>query len=94
MYPPSHSTPGGCFIGVTALFPASYGALSAYGLVKWMLLPAKLRHVDTRFWFLLGSTLLGLLLTVGIIYLAIRVLRTTDFRGYDSKKPGQPSLKW
>ncbi len=94
MKTPTQSTPGGCFIGSLALFPLGFAVLGAYGLFKWAMLPNDDRHIDGQFWFLTVATVLGLLATLGILYLAYRILKTTDLRGYDSRDPGQSSLKW
>lgn len=94
MTTPTQSTPGGCFIGVTALFPALFAVLGAYGIWKWAGLPVNERHFDSRFWLLASATAGGCLLTLILLAVARRILKSTDFKGYDSRNPDQPNLKW
>lgn len=90
----NRSVPGGCVIGLLALFPATLSALGAWGLFRWATLPAPHRHFDSFFWLLVGATAIGALLAVALIFLALRVLRSTDFRGHDPRDPNQNSMKW
>lgn len=94
MTTPTQGTPGGCFVGTLAMFPLGFAALGSFGLYKWAMLPAAHRHIDDRFWFLIGVTVVGLLTTVGLLYLSYRILRSTDLRGYDSRDPKQTGLRW
>jgi len=91
---PTQSTPGGCFIAVTAMFPAAVAMLGFWGLVKWVQLPVEIRHFDSRFWMLAGAAGIGSLIAIGILMLSARILRSTDFRGYDSRDPDRTNLKW
>jgi hypothetical protein len=91
---PTQGTPAGCFVGTLALFPFAFLVGGVWGLAKWWLLSANDRHMDGHFHFLLACVGGGALLTVILARLAIRILRTTDFRGYDSRDPDQKGLKW
>jgi len=94
MQTPTQGTPGGCFLGTIAFFPAAICAFGFCGLYKWLHLPDHSRHFDNLFWLFAGSVLLGALFTLGILVVTIRVIRSTDFRGYDSRDPDQRGLKW
>lgn len=94
MHTPTQSTPGGCFIGTLALFPFGVAVLGAYGIMKWVMLPYEDRHFDDRFWMLLGATVLGSLATWGILYVAHRILKSTDLREYDSRDLKGSGLQW
>jgi len=94
MTTPTQSTPGGCFIAATALLPGVVAALGFWGLIKWVNLPVADRHVDSRLWTLAAAASIGSVMAIGLIYLSIRILRSTDFRGYDSRDPDRKNLKW
>ena len=90
----TQSTPAGCFIGTLALIPLLLASLGAWGLYRWCALPMQSRHVDQRFWLLLGALIGGLFAAFLIMVMAVRILRATDFKSYDSRDPSQPFLKW
>jgi predicted membrane protein len=91
---PTQSIPAGCFIGSLALFPFVFAIIGMVGLYRWSMLAVVDRHFDNRFWFLTGATLGGLLLAVGLIYLSYRMIKSANLRGYDSRDPDQPNVKW
>jgi hypothetical protein len=90
----TQSTPAGCFIGATAIVPLLFAGLGAFGLYRWWALPVESRHFDQRFCFLVAALVSGLLVACLIIAIAVRILRATDLKGYDSRDPAQPFLKW
>ena len=92
--PLNHSSPAGCFFGVLAIVPGTITGLGLFGLVKWILLPVDHRHFDAGFWMLVQAALIGGLVTIGLVYWSIRILRNTNFREYDSTKPDTRRLKW
>lgn len=94
MTTPTQSTPGGCFIAVSAILPGGVAALGFWGLIKWVQLPVTDRHVDSRFWTFAAAAFIGSVIAIGLFYLSIRILRSTDFRGYDSRDPDRKNLKW
>ena len=91
---PTQSSPAGCVVGVLAIVPGSVAALGWFGRVRWFLFPVVRRHFDAGFWLLLQTALIGSLVAIGLVWLAIRILRSTDFRGYDSRDPDEQDLKW
>jgi amino acid transporter len=90
----TQSTPAGCFIGAISIVPLLFAGLGAFGLYRWWALPVESRHFDQRFWFLVGAVIGGLLVACFIIVIAVRILRATDLKAYDSRDPSQPFLKW
>lgn len=94
MTTPTQSTPGGCFIGTLAILPGGVAALGFAGLIKWLQLPVSSRHVDAGFWTFAAAACIGSLIAIGLVYLSIRILRATDFRGYDSRDPDRRNLRW
>ena len=94
MATPTQSTPGGCFIATLAILPGGVATLGLWGFVKWVGLPVAVRHVDSRFWTFAAAFFIGSAVALGLILLSIRILRSTDFRGYDSRDPDRKNLKW
>jgi H+/Cl- antiporter ClcA len=91
---PTQSTPGGCLLGLIGVFFAAFGALGVWGLYRWISLPARDKSTDSVFWFILTVIVTGIGCAVLFFLWAIKVLRNTDFRGYDSKDPDKKGLKW
>ena len=81
-------------IGVLAIIPLSLVGVGSWGLVKWFLLPIEKRHFNQMFWFLFGTTTISGLIALCAILAAYRILRSTDFRDYDSNDPDRTNLKW
>ena len=90
----TQSTPAGCFIGALAVVPLMASVVAGYGFYQWCHLPVKSRHVDENFWVLVSVLVCGVLLALALAVIARRVLRSTDFRGYDSRDPSESNLKW
>ncbi len=86
------STPAGCVIGTLALLPGGVFAAGMFGLIKWFLLPLDGRHFDPVFRTLCCATGGGALGVFLLMFIAIRVLRSTDFRGYDPND--SENMKW
>jgi hypothetical protein len=80
-------------IGPFAIFSALLSLFSAFGLYKWIMLPVENRHFDHNFWSLLARFFAGIFFFWLLSYVAARVLRATNFTGYDSRDPSQPFLK-
>lgn len=94
-YPvPTHSTPLGCLVGFVALFPAVISVLGWYGLYQWSQLPAKAQVIDKNFWALLAAAVLGPLLAAILMKVAKRILKATDFRGYNPSDSREPTIKF
>lgn len=79
--PPTSPTTGGptrgCLVGLLALLPFALVILGVYALVTWGGHPAGKRSHDL-FSIGLSSTLTGLLLGGGMIWLAIRIRDRND----------------
>jgi len=93
-FSPSQSTPGGCFIAFLGLFPAAFGILGAWGLVRWFALPMDRRVIDDTFWTIVAALSIGWGVAIILWVVAFRILRNTDFRGYRSRDPDRRSMKW
>ena len=91
---PTQSTPGGCVIGLLAVIPATFFGFGIWGLVKWLRLPTESQHVNTYFWTMLGVIVAGALCTGCLVWVAYRLIRSADFRGYDSRDPDNTNMKW
>ena len=91
---PTQSTPAGCVIGVLALIPFASFVIGVWGLVKWFSLASDQREINTYFWAMTVAAGIGLLVTVLMIWFSFRTLRSTDYRGYDSRDPDESDLKW
>ena len=91
---PTQSTPGGCFLGFLGLLPASFGVIGIWGMLKWITLPDGSRSVDALFWMIVAALTVGWGGAAILWFWAIRALRNTDFRGYNSRDPDRTGLKW
>ena len=91
---PTQSTPGGCLLGLIGAFFAAFGILGVWGLCRWITLPTEDRATDSVFWLIITAIVLGIGFAVLFFLWAIKVLRNTDFRGYDSRDPDKTGLKW
>ena len=89
---PNQSVPAGCLVGFMALFPAIACGLGCWGLIKWAFLPVEYRSFDDRFWIVAITAAGGALGTLVLTVISVKVLRATDFRGYDSRNGND--LKW
>lgn len=90
----TRSIPGGCLIGLGAIFSFCFTVLGAWGLWRWFDLPAAERHYDRYFWTMLGVFIGGGIFTVLVSFLAVRSLKSMAYRGYDPKDSGGPMIKW
>jgi hypothetical protein len=94
-YPvPSQSTPAGCLVGFLALFPAVISALGWYGLYQWSQLPHKSQVIDKNFWALLVAAVLGPPLALILMKVAKRILKATNFSGYNPHDSSEPTIKF
>ena len=91
---PTQGTPGGCLIGCVAVLPAVCSGLGIWGLIKWFNLSDENQEFNTYFWTVLGAALIGGIITVFLIMLSLRALRSADFTDYDSRDPDRKNLKW
>jgi hypothetical protein len=94
-YPvPSQSTPAGCLVGFLALFPAVISALGWYGLYQWSQLPPKSQVIDKNFWALLVAAVLGPPLALILMKVAKRIVKATNFSGYNPRDSSEPTIKF
>ena len=91
---PTQSTPGGCLLGLLGGFFAVLGILGGWAFRLWLKLPADERMFDGTFWISVGATTIGSAAAAILWLLAVRTLRNTDFRGYDSRDPDNKGIKW
>ncbi len=91
---PTQSTPGGCILGLIGVFFGAFGCIGVWGLCRWTSLPTEHRSIDSVFWLILAATVIGIGSAALFFLWAIKVLRNTDFRGYDSRDPDKKGLKW
>ena len=91
---PTQGTPGGCAIGVMAVIPAVCMGLGIWGLIRWLNLPDDKQGFDTYFWTVSSAALIGSILTVSLVWLSMRLIRSTSFKDYDSRDPSNTNLKW
>lgn len=80
-------------MGALSILTAPFAIAGAVGLIRWCRLPPAQRHLDDAFWFMIMATVGGALATAILWRLALRLLRATDFRNYDSRDPDEPPLK-
>jgi len=79
-------SPLGCVVGLLSLLPLVLALTSAYGLVRWLMLPAAEREPGPP-WIFLGFGGCGLLLFVALIWLSRVILRNTSWR---DGRPDEP----
>lgn len=90
----THSTPAGCLVGFFSLISLAIAVLGLYGLYGWTELPLQKCHYDREFWQLVAISGAGLVGFTGLSYLARRILRSTDYRGYNAMDPREPRIKF
>jgi len=86
MSSPTRGSPLGCVVGMLSMLPLSLAVIGVYGCIRWYGLPeAKRPEGLLPVW--IGCAAGGLLLTAALIWLAWRILRTTNWKSYDPEKP-------
>ena len=90
----TQSSPGGCIFGLLGFVPALLGVFGCLAIVRWFALPAEDRSIDTVFWMIIGTVVVGWGGAIALWIGAYRALRSTDFRGYDSRDPDRTGMKW
>jgi hypothetical protein len=86
MWSAKYGSPLGCVVAVIALFPLSLSAIGIYGWVTWHSLPEDKRPEDLLpLW--ISCTAGGFVLSAAVLWIAIRILRRTDWKTFDRNKP-------
>ena len=81
----TRGSPLGCIVGILALFPIGLASVGIYGWVAWNALPEEKRPEDLQsLW--ISCTGGGLILTIALIWLSVKILRRTDWKSYDPDK--------
>ena len=81
----TRGSPLGCIVGVLSLFPMGLSAVGIYGWMAWNALPDDKRPEGMlSLW--ISCTAAGVVLAIALIWLAVKILRRTDWKAYDPDK--------
>jgi hypothetical protein len=85
MWSAKYGSPLGCVVAVIGLFPLSLSAIGIYGWVTWHALPVNKRPEGMLpLW--VSCTAVGFALSLLLLWIAIRILRRTDWKSFDRNK--------
>lgn len=79
---PTRGSPLGCVIGLLALMPLGLMGVGVYGWITWASLAVDKRPEEAlSLW--ISCTVGGAIFTIGLIWIAVKVLKNTDWKSYD-----------
>ncbi|MGJ8655837.1 MAG: hypothetical protein ACSHX6_05240 [Akkermansiaceae bacterium] len=87
----SRGVPGGCLIGLGAIFCFIFALLGAWGMWLWFGLPDDERVYSRYFWTMLSVLVGGVLGAVVLCFFAVRMVRGMDSAG---DKDYEPMIRW